>query len=119
MRVRLASFQGLCFMVLLGFVLALSAIAQDKAPKGANVQGTVMTIKKDTSTITVNTSDLNISKTPRQVMYSASTTFMYGHSNDNKPGTLDKVQMGNYISCTGAMEKGVLMATECVYRETK
>ena len=118
MKIRLASFVGLCFAVLLSFVLAFSAIAQDKAPKKAakaeNVQGSVTSIKKDTSTITVNTGTA-----PRQVMYSAATKFMYGHSDDSKAGTLDKVQMGNYISCSGAMDKGVLMATQCTYRETK
>ena len=121
MRVRLVSFAGLCFAVLLSFVLAFNAIAQDKTPKKAskaeNIQGRITAIKKDTSTITVEVGAANSSTTPRQVMYSATTKFMYGHSNDSKAGSLDKVQMGHYISCSGAMDKGVLMATDCIYRE--
>jgi hypothetical protein len=118
MKVRFASFVGLCFAILLSFVLAFSAVAQDKAPKKAakadNVQGTVTSIKKDTSTITVNTG-----KAQRQVTYSATTRFMSGHSNDNKAGTLDKVQMNNFISCAGATDNGVLKATDCLYRDKK
>lgn len=121
MRVKLGSLVGPCFVVLLSFVPAFSVVAQDKAPKKpANIQGTVMAVKKDTSMITVKTTTLPSGSTAeRQVMYSASTAFQYGHSNDNKPGMLDKVQPGNYISCSGSMAKGMLMATECVYRETK
>jgi hypothetical protein len=104
-----------CFAVLFSFVLAFSAVAQDKAPKKAdNVQGTVTAIKKDTSTITVNTG-----KAQRQVTYSAATKFMSGHSDKSTAGTLDKVQMNNFISCSGAMNNGVLMATDCLYRDKK
>ena len=120
MRVRFAGFEGLCLAAVLGFVLALSAVAQDKAPKkAANIQGKVTAIKKDTSTLTVDATNLSGSPTARQVMYTASTKFMYGHSEDNKPGTLDKIQMGNFVSCSGTMDKGILTATECVYRESK
>src|SRR6202043_407193 len=51
MRVRIGSFLGLCFAVLLSFVLAFSAVAQDKTPKKAakeqNIQGTVKALKKE------------------------------------------------------------------------
>ena len=115
MRVRLGGIVGPCVVVLLGFALAFSAVAQDKkAAKVENVQGKITLIKKETSTITVDAGTA-----PRQVMYSASTKFMYGHSEDSKAGTLDKVKMGNFISCSGAMDKGVLMATDCIYRENK
>jgi len=104
------------FAVLFSFVLAFSAIAQDKAPKkkADSVQGTVTAIKKDTSTITVNDG-----KAQRQVTYSADTKFMSGHSDKNTAGTLEKVQMNNYISCAGAMANGVLKATDCIYRDKK
>jgi len=96
--------------------------AQDKATKksaGAqNIQGKVVSIAKDTSTITV-AADSPGGGATRVVTFSASTKFLYGHSDDNKAGTLDKVQTGTYISCSGAMAKGAFMATECVYRETK
>ncbi len=121
MRVRLAGFLGLCVAVLFGVVLGSSAVAQDKAPKAKakakaeNVQGRVTAIRKATSTITVDTGPI-----PRMVMYSADTKFLYGHSNDNKPGSLDKVQENYYISCSGTMDAKVqLMATECIYRESR
>ena len=120
MKVRFGSLKG-SGLVVLSFVLALSALAQDKAPKkgAVNIQGKVTAIKKDTSTITVEVTPNTgtAGPTPRQVMYTASTNFLYGHSDDNKPGMVDKVQMGNFISCAGTMSKGVLTATECVYRE--
>jgi hypothetical protein len=123
MKVRLTSSKGLCLVVLLGFVPVFSAVAQDKAPKKAkvdNIQGLVREIKKDTSTISVDTQTQPAGSTAiRQVVYSPSTTFMYGHSDDNKPGTLDKIQPTWYISCAGTMSKGVLMATDCVYRERR
>ena len=117
MKVRLSSFVGLCCAVLLTFVLAFSAVAQDKAKKAAkeeNVQGTVKVIKKETSTLTVDTGTAQ-----RQVMYSKSTKFMVGHSDDNKAGSLDKIDLGNYVSCSGTMDKAVLMATNCIYRDRK
>jgi len=52
-------------------------------------------------------------------MYSAATKFMVGHSDDNKAGASDKVQLGNFISCNGAMDKAMLTATDCVYRDAK
>jgi hypothetical protein len=119
MKVRLTGLKGLCLVVLLGFVPVFSAVAQDKAPKKANIQGSVTAIKKDASMISVNTTSVGGATAIRQVMFSASTTFLYGHSDNNKPGTMDKVDLGNFISCSGSMSKGVLMATECVYRETK
>jgi hypothetical protein len=106
-----------CFAVLLSFVLVLSAVAQDKAPKKAdvqNIQGMVKLVKKDTSTITVDADSVQ-----RQVKYSATTKFMVGHSDDSKAGTLDKVQIGNYISCSGPVDKGIMTATDCLYRDKK
>ena len=106
-----------CFAVLLSFVLVLSAVAQDKAPKKAdvqNIQGMVKLVKKDTSTISVDADSVL-----RQVKYSATTKFMTGHSDDSKAGTLDKVQIGNYISCSGPVDKGIMTATDCLYRDKK
>ena len=107
-----------CFAVLLSFVLVLSAVAQDKAPKKAaqaqNIQGMVKLVKKDTSTISVDADSVL-----RQVKYSAATKFMTGHSDDSKAGTLDKVQIGNYISCSGPVDKGIMTATDCLYRDKK
>jgi len=117
MRLRISGVVGLCFAVLLGFVLAFNLVAKDKAPKApktSNVQGTVQMIDKDSSTITVEKGTIK-----RQVVFSGDTKFMYGHSNNNKPGSADQVKTGNYISCSGTFSGVKLTATECVYRESK
>jgi len=115
MRVRLTGLAGLCLAALLAMVLVFPASAQNKKADTRNFQGQVQSVKKDTSIIMVNDG-----KIPRQVMYGGETKFMYGHSDDNKPGTLDQVKDGYYISCSGAINaKSQLVAKECVYRETK
>jgi hypothetical protein len=74
-------------------------------------------MSKETSTITVRTGTGQVT---RQVMYDAKTKFLYGHSDNNKPGAVAQVKESNYISCVGAFnDKSQLMATECVYRESK
>ena len=114
---------------LLGSLLAFSLAAQDKAAtkaKTVNVQGKVTSVKKDTSTITVDASAVpgayvvqsKKSSVPQQVMYGTQTKFLYGHSDKNTPGSVDKVKQGWYISCSGTLDaKSTLMATDCVYRE--
>jgi hypothetical protein len=117
MKVRVRGVMGLCFAVLLGFVLAFNLVAKDKAPKPpkmSNIQGRVQMIDAASSTITVEKGS-----TRRAVVYSADTKFMVGHSNDNKPGSADQVKTGNYISCSGTFSGVKLMAKECVYRESK
>jgi hypothetical protein len=114
MRIRISSVVGLCFAVLFSFVLALNVVAKDKAPKMSNIQGRVQMIDKDSSTITVEKGSVR-----RQVVYSADTKFLYGHSKDNKPGSADQVKTGNYISCGGTFNGTKLTAKECVYRESK
>jgi hypothetical protein len=127
MNVRLTGL-GLLIAVLIGSFSMPSLIAQDKAPKAqkadkaqgdekkANVQGTVQNISKDTSTITVRTTGT----VTRLVVYNANTQFLYGHSDAAKPGSLAQVKTSNYISCAGTFDaKAQLMATQCVYRESK
>jgi hypothetical protein len=115
MRFRLVGWVGLCFAVFMGLVLAFQAVAKDKAPKVVNVQGRVKIINNSTSTMTVENGTLR-----RQVMFSADTKFLYGHSHDNKPGSADQVKEGYYISCAGTNDaKAELMAKECIYREAK
>ncbi len=110
MRVSFASLMGLCFAVLMGLVLASGVEAQDKAPKAQKAQKA-----EPKSTITVR-----VGSVPRKVIYSANTKFLYGHSDNNKPGALGQVKQGNYISCAGTFDaKAQLMARECVYREEK
>jgi hypothetical protein len=86
--------------------------AQEKKEKPITVQGSVLTIDK--SMISVRTGTAT-----RQVMFGGGTKFLYGHSNDNKPGSSDQVKAGNYISCSTMAEQNHLMATECVYRESR
>lgn len=114
MKVKVSGVLGLCLAVLVSFVLAFNAVAKEKTPKVSNIQGRVQMMDKNTSTITVAKGSTN-----RQVVYSADTKFSYGHSNDNKPGSVDQVKEGNYISCSGTFSGVKLNATACVYRETK
>jgi hypothetical protein len=131
MRIRLACLGALSIAVLLGLISMPNVAAQEKAQKAvkadkadkkgaaekANVQGTVQNMSKETSTITVRTGTGQVT---RQVMYDAKTKFLYGHSDNNKPGAVAQVKESNYISCVGAFnDKSQLMATECVYRESK
>jgi|SRR5215813_14245879 len=131
MKIRLACVGALTIAVLLGLNAMPNLAAQEKAQKAdkadkadkkgaaekANVQGTVQNMSKDTSTITVRTGTGQVT---RQVVYDAKTKFLYGHSDNNKPGAVAQVKEQNYISCVGTFnDKSQLMATECVYRETK
>jgi hypothetical protein len=129
MRIRLACLGALSIAVLLGLISMPNVAAQEKAQKAqkadktekagekANVQGTVQNMSKDTSTITVRTGTGQVT---RQVVYDAKTKFLFGHSDNNKPGAVAQVKESNYISCVGTYnDKSQLMATECVYRESK
>jgi hypothetical protein len=93
-------------------LLLANLSAQQKKEKAITVQGSVLTIDK--STISVRTGTAT-----RQVMFGGGTKFLYGHSNDNKPGSSDQVKEGNFISCSTMAEQNHLMATECVYRESR
>src|ERR1051325_5938295 len=117
MRSNFTGVMRVCFAVLLGVVLAFNLVAKEKAPKApkmSNVQGNVQMINKDTSTITVQKGNVK-----KDVVYSGDTKFMYGHSNDKKPGSADQVKEGNFISCAGTYSGTKLTAKECVYRESK
>src|SRR5262245_58122229 len=123
MRVRFAQALSLCIAVLLGSALLSDAFAQDKGKKGektaksepqqkmSNVQGKVGRIEKDTIVVMVGTN-------PKPVMISPDTKFLFGHSNDNKPGKIADVKQGYFIACSGSMDaKAQFMAKECVYRD--
>jgi hypothetical protein len=119
MRARLAGLATLSVVVLAGSVTLPNLTAQDKKAEkaaGQNVQGTVVDISKDKSMITIRTS----TSASRLVGYNASTKFVYGHSNDNKPGSIEQIKESFYISCAaGFNAKKELTASECVYRESK
>lgn len=112
MRTRFVVLMAAAVLVLAVF----SATAADKPMKQSNIQGSVQMMNKDTSTITIRNGNVK-----RDVVYSGDTKFLYGHSKDNKPGSLDQVKEGYYMSCSGTFEKGSpkLNAKECVYREAK
>ena len=111
MRVRLVCFTALFIAYLLGLSSMTNLSAQAKAPQ-ANIQGLVQNMSKDTSTITVLVG--KGTNTSRQVVYDAKTKFMYGHSDNNKPGTVAQVKESYYISCGGMFNaKNQLMATLC------
>lgn len=126
MKARLAGLAVMSIAVLAGSVLMPNLMAQDKkAPKAAkaqpankaqqNVQGTLQDISKDKSMLTIRDGTAT-----RVVAYNASTKFLYGHSKDNKPGSIAQVKTSYYISCAAALDaKKELMASECIYRETK
>ena len=116
-----------CIALSIAVVVAMfsmtSFAAQEK--KGAapaagkeNIQGTVQNMSKETSTITVRVGTGGTAT--RQVVYDAKTKFLYGHSDNNKPGAVASVKDSFYISCAGTFNaKNQLMAQECVYRETR
>jgi hypothetical protein len=119
MRKWFSKVGGLCLVTLLAVVFALQVAAQKKetkAPKLSNIQGTVTNMDKSKMTITVKNGN-----TERDVIYSADTKFLFGHSKDNKPGSVDQVKEKFYISCAGTYPGGKvqLTAKECVYRENK
>jgi hypothetical protein len=118
MRRRFFGFKALCLVTLLGMALAFQLSAQNKpkTPKVSNVQGSVQSMDKSKMTISVKTSSVQ-----RDVVYSADTKFLMGHSNNNKPGTVDDIKENFYISCSGTYPAGKvqLAATTCVYRATK
>ena len=122
MKVRLVTSVGLSIAILLGSISMPSLMAQDKkkaaakADAKANIQGTVENMSKDQSTITVRTGGT----ATRIVVYNATTKWLSGHSDNNKPGALAQVKTSNYISCAGSFDdKSRLVATECVYRDAK
>lgn len=85
-------------------LLAPQSSAADK-PKGDRLEGTIKTMNKDTSMITIAKG----SNPPHTVIYSASTKF----TKRNQPGSLDDVKEGRRIICLGKFDdKARLMATQ-------
>ncbi len=104
-----------CFLFTLLLGVAVVASAQEKGGKAkkdeTRVDGRVVMINKDTSTITVTEGK---TKAQRQVVYSASTAFTYR----NEKGAIGDVKDGMRVICLGKFdEKGRLMATRVDVRE--
>ena len=122
MKVRLTASIALLVAILFSLISMPNLLAQGKkaqekkAQEKANIQGTVQNMSKDLSTIIVRTTGT----ATRLVVYNPKTQFLYGHSDNNKPGNVSQVKDSYYISCVGTFDaKNQLMATECVYRETR
>jgi hypothetical protein len=107
-------------LALLALIFALQGTAQEKkakAGKTSNVQGNVASVDKAKMIVSVKTGG----NTRKDVMYTADTKFMQGHSKSNKPGSVDDIKDNYFISCQGTYDAGKvqLQASACVYRETK
>ena len=117
MTKRYGGLTGFCAVTVLGLISTVQVGAQaKKPPKMLTYQGNVATVDKAKMMI-----GIKVGTVQRDVIYTADTKFLYGHSKKNKPGSADAVKEGNYILCGGTTEAGKpqLMATECVYREAK
>ena len=108
-------------ILLLSLGAALAVGAQQKAEPKAKarkpdtIQGTVRTMNKDKSQITVRTSQ----GAERTVLYSADTKWGLGTSEKNTPTSLDKLKEGYFLNCGGTLQGVDLAATFCYFRETK
>jgi hypothetical protein len=115
MRLRLAHVAlAASIAVFAGSVSVPKLAAQDKKAQLVDVQGSVADIFKDKSIISIQTGSLT-----RQVGYDSHTKFFYGHSKEAKPGDISAVKKSFYISCVVPADSKNMLATECVYRETK
>jgi len=130
MKIRNAAIGGVCFALVLGLsATAMAGQAKDQkstkmekatkmdkaAGKTTNLQGTVQSVDQSKSTIVVV-----VGKAARPFAFGSGTKFLYGHSDNNKPGMASQLKKGNFIACSGTLDtKGDFMAKECVYRETK
>ena len=118
MNAKLATLAVVSIVVLAGSLMVPNVAAQDKSTVskgGQNIQGTVVDISKDKSTITIRSGS-----STRLVGWNANTKFLYGHSRDNKPGSVEQLKATFYIDCVAGFDaKKELTARECVYRETR
>ena len=92
-----------------------NAPPKTKAPRKGDIQGTVRSISKDKSEITVHTSQA----VDRIIIYSAGTKLGYGSSKKNTPNSVDKLQEGYFLNCSGTYQDVRLAATNCYFREQR
>src|SRR5215471_715070 len=118
MSARFAGLAAVSIVILAGSVVMPNLVAQEKQKAsggGQNIQGTVVDISKDKSTITIRTGSAT-----RLVAWNSNTKFLYGHSRDNKPGSVEQLKASFYIDCVAGFDaRKELTARECVYRETR
>jgi hypothetical protein len=115
MRLRLAHVAlAASIAVFAGSISVPKLAAQEKKAQLVDIQGTVVDILKDKSSISIRNGN-----STRQVTFDSHTKFLYGHSKEAKPGSISDVKKSFYISCAIPSDSKDLLATECVYRETK
>jgi hypothetical protein len=103
------------FTLCLGVLVAITvgpALAKEKKAKPDQLNGTVRSVHKDTSTITVRKGEIE-----RQIVYNADTKFVQGTEKNNTPSSVDDLKEGWYAHCWGKFEGTKLMANGCRIRE--
>src|SRR5713226_3936060 len=95
---------ALCLTVLAA-IAAGPAAAKEKKAKQDQLNGTVRSVNKDTSTITVRKSEIE-----RQIVYNAGTKFVKGTAKHNTPSSVDELKEGWYAHCWGKFEGTKLAA---------
>jgi len=101
----------LCLGALVAFTMS-PAVAKEKKPKVDQLNGTVRSVHKDTSTITIRKSEIE-----RQIVYNADTKFVRGTEKNNTPSSVDDLKEGWYAHCWGKFEGTKLAANACRIRE--
>jgi hypothetical protein len=103
------------FTLCLGLLVAMTvgpALAKEKKAKSDQLNGTVRSVHKDTSTITVRKNQIE-----RQIVYNADTKFVKGTAKHNTPSSADELKEGWYAHCWGKFEGTKLAANACRIRE--
>ena len=88
------------------------AAAKDKRPKEGQLNGTVRSVNKDTSTIAVRKGNVE-----RQIVYNANTKFVKGTQKNNTPSSIDELKDGWYVHCWGSFDGIKLVADRCRIRQ--
>ncbi len=101
----------LCLVVLVAVTVG-SAVAKEKKAKPDQLNGTVRSIQKDKSTITVRKGEIE-----RQIIYKSDTKFVKGTAKNNTPSSVDELKEGWYADCWGKFEGNKLTADACRIRE--
>src|SRR6266550_4872037 len=86
-----------CLVLCAGIVAAIAvgpAAAKDKKAQAGQLNGTVSSINKDTSTVTVRKGNME-----RQIVYNANTKFLKGTQQKNTPSSIDDLKDGWYLHC--------------------
>jgi hypothetical protein len=100
--------------MLLSLALAFQMAAADKSGR---LSGSVINLTKDKSEITVRQGTA-----ARIVEFTNATTFTAGSPSNSKvaaPASFNDVNLGNYLTCTGAWDGVKLAATACTIRPSK